>query len=144
MPYPTRTTSYVGRPIFIKDHSQVVRTGGRQVDWTNVAVGYIDAATGKKRLPAGTVIGETLGAGKVSPRVAATNLATGILETDAVEDSLVDSLSGYSVIRSASVYENLLPDATGGPPAVLAGAIKTELQTNCPMGFHFEVYQDTR
>lgn len=141
----TRTTAYIGRPSFLVAGTEPERSnGGRQVDWANVGAGYIDAATGKKRLPAGTVIGELLGGNKISPRVVTTNPATGILESDAVEDSLIDSMSGYGVLRGGVVYENLLPDATGGPPATLAAAIKTELQANCPKGWQFEVYQDNR
>lgn len=140
----TRQSLLIGRPTFLKDPYTVFRTGGRQIDWANVGAGYIDAASGKKIIPSGTAMGTLLGSGKMSPRVVTTNPAVGLLEGDAVEDSLVDSLSGYGLIVGATVYENLLPDSAGGPPAVLASAIKTELQANCPRGFQFEVYQDTR
>jgi hypothetical protein len=115
--------------------------GGRQIDWPNVADSYKNAE-GKKVLPAGTRVGELLGAGKISPRVVTTNPAFGILETDAVEGDLVAPLSGYGVIRGGHLYENLLPGATGSP-AVIASAEKTELAANS-MGFLFSQYGDTR
>jgi hypothetical protein len=127
------------------DHSSIERSnGGRQIDWANVNSSYINSVTGKKELKAGTIIGELLGGGKVSPRVVTTNPATGVLESDAVEDSLIHAETGYGIIRGGVLYENLMPDATGGPPAVINSTVKTELQTNCPKGFHFEVYQDNR
>jgi hypothetical protein len=138
----TRTNTKTGRPIFIKDHAQVVRTGGRQIYWAGVST--TDPTTGKKYLRAGTVCGELLGGGLICPRVATTNPATGILETDAWEDELPHAITGYGFIKSAAVYEILLPDSTGGPPKTLPAAFKTELQANCPMGFQFEVYQDNR
>jgi len=140
----TRHSLNIGRPTFLKDPHTVNRTGGRQIDWANVNSSYINAASGKKVIPAGTVMGTLLGSGKMSPRVVTTNPAVGVLEGDAVEDDLVHSLSGYGLIVGATVYENLMPDATGGPPAVLASAVKTELQANAPRGWQFEVYQDVR
>lgn len=107
----------------------------------DVAV-YTGAATGTKRLVAGTVVGSLLGAGKVSPRVATTNPAIGILETTATEDDSFAALTGYGVLVGGVFYENLLPDATGNP-ATLAAAVKTEL-TNAGTGFAFEAYSDTR
>ena len=141
----TRQSLTLGRPNFLKTPGNATdRTGGRQIDWANVSSAYLNAASGRKIIPAGTAMGTLLGSGKMSPRVVTTNPAVGLLEGDAVENELVDSLSGYGLIVGGVVYENLLPDATGGPPAVLASAVKTELQTNCPRGFQFEVYQDTR
>lgn len=103
------------------------------------------AGSGPKTLKAGTVVGELLGTGKVSPRVVTTNPAIGLLETDAVEDDLQDAASGYGVIVGGVIFENLLPDATGGPPKVLASAVKTELQTaGVGTGFAFQEYQDVR
>jgi hypothetical protein len=141
----TRQSLNIGRPQFLKAPGNAAfRTGGRQIDWANTSSAYLDAASGKKIIPAGTAMGTLLGAGLMSPRVVTTNPAVGLLEGDAVEGSLDDSLSGYGLLVGGVVYENLLPDATGGPPAVLASAVKTELQANCPMGWQFEVYQDTR
>jgi hypothetical protein len=138
-----RQSFQVSQPGFIVDYQSIVLNSGRQIDWANVAAGFVDATTGKKVLPAGTVVGELLGGGKVSPRVVTTNPATGILAAQALEGDLDAALSGYGVIVGGRLYENLLPDATGGPPATLAAAIKTELGTNSH-GFSFETYSDDR
>lgn len=98
---------------------------------------------GKRVLPAGTAVGETLGSGKISPRVASTNTAIGLLETTAVEGEAQAALSGYGVIVGGVVFENLLPDATGGPPATLASGIKTELAA-AGTGFSWQSYGDSR
>jgi hypothetical protein len=142
----TRQSLYIGRPAWLKTPGNAAdRTGGRQIDWANVdADDYTDPASGKKIIPSGTAMGTLLGSGKMSPRVVTTNPAVGLLEGDAIEDDLVHSISGYGLMVGGTVYENLLPDATGGPPATLAAGIKTELQANCPRGWQFEVYQDTR
>jgi hypothetical protein len=104
----------------------------------------IVAGSGNKHLPAGTVVGSKLGNGLVSPRVLTTNPAIGILVSDAQENDLAAASSGYGVYRGGAVYENLLPDATGSP-AVLATAVKTELQTaGVSMGWRFEQYTDDR
>lgn len=106
--------------------------------------GYYWTPGSRKILRAGTAMGELLGAGKISPRVVTTNPATCLLATDAREDDPTAALSGYGVIKGGIVYENLLPDATGGPPAALAAAVKTELQTaGVGTGFGFVVYADT-
>lgn len=111
------------------------------IDWANVDVAYVDATSGKKVIPAGTAMGLLLGAGAgMSPRVVTTNPAVGLLEGDAVEDELNAALSGYGLILGATVYENLLPDATGGPPATIAAGIKTELGA----AFIYVVYEDDR
>lgn len=97
----------------------------------------------KKTMLAGTAVGTLLGAGKMVPRVVTTNPAVGFTETNATEDDPQDALSGYGMIVGGVVYENLLPDATGGPPATLPSAIKTEL-TNAGCTFKFEPYGDSR
>jgi hypothetical protein len=138
----TRTTTVIGRPGFVVDPSSIEQNPGRQIDWANVAAGYIDAATGKKVLPAGTVIGELLGSGKISPRVVTTNPATGILATTAIEGDRSAALSGYGVMVGGVIYEALLPDSSGSPK-VLAAAIKTELAAaDCT--FKWERYEDNR
>lgn len=137
-----RTTYNIGAPGFIADHGSIVRDSGRQIDWANVGAGYIDATTGKKVLKAGTVCGELLGAGKISPRVVTTNPAAGILETDAVEGDMTVPASGYGFIRGGALYEALLPEAAGSP-RVLAAAVKTELNA-AGMGFDFQKWQDVR
>jgi hypothetical protein len=122
-----RTTSYLGRPNFVVDEQSVINDAGRQIDWANVDNAYIDAATGKKVLPAGTVVGELLsGNGQISPRVDTTNPAIGLLKTDAIEDHPAHSVTGYGVLRGGHFFENLLPDASGSP-LELDAAVKTEL-----------------
>jgi len=139
-----RTTHAVSRPSFVVDWNGVVRDTGRQIDWANVGAGYIDATTGKKVLPAGTVVGDLLGAGKISPRVVTTNPAMGILLETAVEDDPAAALSGYGVMVGGPVYEALLPDASGSP-RVLAAAIRTELDAAVTStGFGFHVWEDVR
>lgn len=136
-----RTTTKISRLGFVVDPVSVTRSSGRQIDWANVAASYKNA-DGNKVLLAGTVVGELLGTGKVSPRVVTTNPATGILETNAVENDLNAALTGYGVMLGGVLYENLLPDATGAPK-VLATAVKTELNA-AGTGFSFEQYSDTR
>lgn len=96
--------------------------------------------SGPKVLKAGTVVGEALGSGKVSPRVASTNPATGILVTTAIEDDRSAAISGYGVYVGGVVYESLLPDASGSP-RTLASGIKTEFATAL-CTFQFEAYAD--
>lgn len=98
--------------------------------------------SGKKRLPAGTAVGDLLGTGKISPRIATTNPAIGLLETDAAEDDPSQASSGVGVIIGGSVFEALLP-GTSGSPRVLPTAVKTELQS-AGTGFAFQVYSDVR
>lgn len=124
----SRTTVNISRPGFVADPNSMERTGGRQIDWANVGAGYLDATTGKKVLPAGTVVGILLGAGLVSPRVLTTNPATEILVSTAVQDDPSAAKSGYGTYKGGVIYEALLPDATG-TPKTLPAAMKTELAT---------------
>lgn len=134
------TTTNLSRPPVVADPHSIIRNSGRQIDWANVSATNAD---GKKIVPADTVVGELLGTGKVSPRVVTTNPAVGIMETTAVEGETFAALSGYGVIIGGHIYENLLPDASGGPPKVLPTAIKTELRAN-GYAWSFEVYGDNR
>ncbi len=137
-----RVTTMISRPGFIVDHASIDRSFGFQVDWAGVTQ---TDAEGRKYLLAGTAVGTALGAGKLRQRVVTTNPAIGLLETNAYEDDKNASLSGYGVIIGGAVYENLLPDATGGPPATLAAGIKTELNTaGVGTGFAFATYADNR
>lgn len=147
MPLPGRTTKNTGTQGFVGDASSLERVpGGRMIDWTNVTAGVAGAVAlpdGRKVLPAGCVVGELLGSGAVSPRVVTTNPAFGILETDAIQDSLWHASTGVGILTGGVLMENLLPDATGGPPKVLPGAMKTELAAaGCT--FKFYEYQDVR
>jgi hypothetical protein len=138
----SRSTFVVGGPGFIADHKSMEQNTGRQIDWTNVAGSYVDADTGKKVIPAGTPVGELLGAGKISPRVVTTNPATGLLATTAVEDAPEHAKTGYGVYVGGVVYENFLPTSSGSPTR-LAAAVRTELDTaGCT--FKWEYYEDNR
>lgn len=134
-----RTTSAISRLPFVADPHSIIRNSGRQIDWANVSATNAD---GKKVVYAGTVVGELLGTGKVSPRVVTTNPAVGVMETTAIQGELVAALSGYGIIVGGHLYENMLPDATG-TPKTLAAAIKTELKNN-GYAWSFETYSDNR
>lgn len=134
-----RSTFTLSRPGFVVDQTSIVRNSGRQIDWPNVATVNAD---GKKIVYAGTVVGEVLGNGKISPRVVTTNPAIGILETTAVEGDPSASRSGYGVIIGGVLYENRLPDATG-TPKTLAAAVKTELKAS-GYAWAFEQFADSR
>jgi len=137
-----RSTYAISRPGFVLDQNSMERIDGRQIDWANVSNTYKDATTGKKVLPAGTVIGDLLGAGKVSPRVVTTNPATGILVSTATEGDPSMPLSGVGIYKGGVVYETLLPDSTGSPKT-LPAAFKTELAAaGCT--FKYEAYSDNR
>lgn len=135
-----RTTVNLSRLPFVADPHSIMRNSGRQIDWANVSDTNAD---GKKVVYVGTVVGEILGTGRVSRRVVTTNPAVGIMETTAVEGDPVAAASGYGIIIGGHLYENLLPDASGGPPKTLAAAIKTELRAN-GFAWSFEVYGDNR
>ncbi len=65
-----------------------------------------------KHLKAGTIV-DLLASGKVVPSSLASGggvTAYGVLATNADEFSETDAASGYGVIVSASIYDNLLPD----------------------------------
>jgi len=139
----TITEGTFGTPAYFVDPHSITRSnGGRQIDWANVNASYKEA-DGYKLLKAGTVVGELLGSGKISPRVLTTNPATLILETDAKENDMSAAATGYGCIDGGNLYENLLPDSTGGPPRALASALKTELAA-AGCRFKFYTYQDTR
>jgi hypothetical protein len=138
----SRSTFVVGGPGFIADHKSMEQNTGRQIDWANVNVSYIDAATGKKVIPAGTPIGELLGAGKISPRIVTTNPATGLLATTAIEGAKEHAKTGYGVYVGGVVYENFLPTSSGSPKR-LPAAVRTELDAaGCT--FKWEYYEDNR
>jgi hypothetical protein len=96
-----------------------------------------------KFIPAGTVVAE-LASGKVVPRASrpGSEVATGILETAANEDSVSDAATGYSVIVGGNLYENQLPDADP-TTGLLPSGYKTELAA-AGTGFAFEQYADSR
>jgi hypothetical protein len=128
----TRTTYVVATPGFIVDHSSITRNDGRVVDWPTVAAGFVDPNTGKKRIPAGTLMGEVTPGGMVVPNTAA---PIGLLASDAVEGDRSAALSGYGIIKGGVIFQNLLP---GGVPS---GASKTALDA-AGTKFAWETYAD--
>lgn len=100
------------------------------------------AGTGKKFVPAGTMMaGDPLTNAQLVPTVDGT-LATCLLATAAREDSSSDAKSGYGVILGGVIYENLLPQATGSPKR-LPTAGRTALQTaGTGTGWSWRQYRD--
>lgn len=140
---PTFTEySGTGRQPFVADRDSLDFDTGHSINWANVASDGTYGVTGKRVIPAGTRMGELInGDGRISPRVVTTNPATGILATDAVENSETDALSGYGLIKGGVLYDNLLPGATG-TPATIPAAEKTELQDS-GTGYSFVQYVDS-
>lgn len=138
----TTNIGMINQAAFVADPNSVSRSYGRQIDWAHVSA--VDSLTGKKHIPAGTVCGELIsGNGTISPRVVTTNPATCILTTAAYQDDPTAAATGYGTLKGGVLYENLLPDATGGPPKTLPAAFKTELAA-AGCYFTWEEYQDTR
>lgn len=138
----TSVIGLINQAPFIADPASISQNTGRQIDWANVST--TDPATGKKYIPAGTACGELLSTnGTISPRVVTTNPATCILLTAAYEDDPSAAATGYGCLVGGVLFENLLPQASGGPPKTLAAAIKTEL-ANAGCFFTWEKYSDTR
>lgn len=107
-------------------------------------VGYVDGNPGLlgRQVKPGTVMAE-MADGRMVPRAVAPGAETAkyLLATYANEDSQTDAASGYGVIKSGAIYENLLPEAAGTPAVITAGW-KTELLAEG--GFWmFEQYADT-
>src|ERR1051325_1119045 len=134
-----RTTTYPASIGAIVDGSSIDRNNGRQISLADVNVSRKNATTGKKEIPAFTVMAE-LSSGKVIPRadVSGAETAGMIMETNAIEDDPTASLSGYGMIIGGSLYETLLPDSTGSPK-VLPTDYKDELrESDVSTGFPFE------
>lgn len=145
-----------GRNIYFGEAKEFVRvTVAAAIGATSLTVEAVPTAledndtaivsgSGLKTIPASTVMGVVSSGSpvvsKMYPRVVTSNPADGLLETTAVEEDKVASLSGYSLIVGGVVYENLLIDAVAG---VLPAAMKTELAANTK-GFLFRAYGDSR
>lgn len=107
-------------------------------------IAYYDAdVLPGKHVKAGTVM-DLLTDGRIVPSAMATGggvTAIGLLATNADEISETDAITGYGLIKSAAVYENLLPEANGADPSVIDSNWKTELLARG--GFWmFEQYAD--
>lgn len=142
MPGWTTPTS-LGRAGFIANYDSIQRNIGRQIDWANVGAWAVNATTGKKELPAGTICYDSALNGYAIPRRDAPGLekAQYILETRAIEDApYVPGPGWYGCIVGGVIYQNLLPDKA----ELNFATMLTELQdtTNGTMGFVFETYAD--
>lgn len=132
-------------PAFILDRESVDIDQGHTISWADVPAGFINAATGKKSIPAGKAMKYLAGtAGPMIPIAAAADTGLiGLLTATAIEDAENAALTGHGVVLGGVVFENMLPDAAGGPPAVLNATLKTNLNA-VGTGFAWRVYQDTR
>lgn len=146
-----RRNTYLGLSMAgaVSDHHSVTRVpGGRQVAWGLVPDTFIPAGATGKFIPAFTVMSEVsaadpANAGKMVPRslaLANTTPVRFVAETNMEEDSRNDATTGYGMIDGGSFFGNLMPDAAGGPPAVLPGAYVDELGAR----FRFYEYADNR
>jgi hypothetical protein len=151
---PANTTLYFGATGRFALVTAAAAAGATQLSVQALPVQIPNAGTavyggsGAKTLPAGKAVVELTG-GKIAPRSdrPGSETCVGFLETNAIENDVTASKSGYGVIIGGVLYENLLPDATGGTTGTLTAAYKTELSnaTNPPStGFAFEQYADNR
>jgi len=132
------------RQPWVADRDSLVRDTGHTVNWALVPADGTYGVTGKRVIPSGTRMGTLLsGDGQIVPRVAVTNPANCILETDANEDSKTDSRSGYGVLRGGSLYENLLPGAVGDPRRILAAERQELADADETTGFAWQQYVDS-
>lgn len=113
---PRKTFSF-GLPNWVADPNSVDRHGaGAQINWaafTNARYG----TAGRRRIPSGEPVSWNAN-GELIPSDGTTD--TGLLTTDAHEDSPVAALTGYGVVVAAVVYLAALPIAP-------AAAVKTQL-----------------
>jgi len=81
-----------------------------------------------KQVPPGTWMCE-LTNGQIVPRAVRPGSETAkfLLATFADEFSETDAVSGYGVIKSGAIYENLLPEASGSPKVSPAGYVTEAL-----------------
>jgi len=103
------------------------------------------AGEGAKTIPAGTVMAE-LASGKVKPAAdvvtaGGAETATSLIETNAVEGSKGDGLTGYGQIVGGAIYQNLLPDAAHASFATWITALEVN---GVGTGWLWETYADDR
>lgn len=148
---PTTTDYRNAIPSFIADHGSTAKRPGVNIKWSAVNDSFKDAETGKKRFKAGQLMsilsdGQMIEYGgtdaSASPDETPT-VAHGLLASEAVEDAPAESMSGHGLYVRGIVYENLLPDASGGPPKVLSAGEKTALADGDCL-FQFITYKDSR
>jgi len=119
------------------------------VDETPLEIEDADTAwvvgPGAKTIPAGTVMAE-LASGLVKPAAdvitaGGAETATSLLETNAVEGSEGDGLTGYGQIVGGAIYQNLLPDSAHGSFATWITALEV---AGVGTGWLWETYADDR
>lgn len=98
---------------------------------------HIVSASGRKVIPAGTVMVQIAATGKIVPRAVrpGSENAAMILWSTATEDSRVDAKTGYGCLIGGVIFEDLLPETIT--------SWKTEL-TNAGARFQYETYSDSR
>jgi hypothetical protein len=135
-----RTEFNLSTPGFVCDNNSMRKNSGRQIDWDNVAAGYVDADSGKKVIPAGTVMSASdAGDGSILPDANGSHVSgnpIGLLVSTAIEDDESAALSGYGVYVGGVVYRDLLPETVGGTLSA-----ESDLQSN-GLTFQFETYAD--
>lgn len=136
-----RTDYNLSTPGFVCDNNSMRKNSGRQIDWANVAAGYVDADSGLKTIPAGTVMSASdAGDGSVLPDANGSHVTgnpIGVLVSTAIEDDESAALSGYGIYVGGVVYEDLLPESVGG-----TSPNHSDLQSN-GLTFQFETYADS-
>jgi hypothetical protein len=151
---PTETNLYFGEAGEFARLAAAAASGATQitVDALGTTIESGDSAvypgTGAKKIPAGKAMCE-LASGKILPRVnrPGSEVAAGFLETNAVEGEVQAAKTGYGMIIGGVLYENLLPDATGGTTGTISQDYKNELASATngkATGFAFEQYRDNR
>ena len=99
--------------------------------WINDGdVAYLGTGLSGRQVKPGTWMCE-LADGRIVPRAVRPGSETAkyLLATFANEESPTDAATGYGVIAAASVYENLLPEASGSPKVSPSGYV-TEARAN--------------
>ena len=97
---------------------------------------------GAKTIPAGTVMAD-LASGKVIPAsdVTGAETATSLIETNAVQGSEGDGLTGYGQIIGGAIYQNLLPDYSHASFATWVTALEVAV---VGLRWLWETYADGR
>lgn len=136
-----RTEYNLSTPGFVCDNNSMRKNSGRQIDWTNVAAGYVDADSGLKTIPAGTVMAASdVADGSVVPAANGSHVSgnpIGVLVSTAIEDDESAALSGYGIYVGGVIFLDLLPETSGG-----TNAYSSDLQSN-GLTFQFETYADS-
>ncbi len=98
-------------------------------NWINDGdIAYLGTGLSGRQVKPGTWMCE-LTDGRIVPRAVRPNSETAkyLLATFANEDSPTDAATGYGVIASGSIYENLLPESTGSPKVSPSGYVTEAL-----------------